>query len=399
MCFPFRPRTSSGATHVRVSTRPIFRFGESNVFSRHFFTCSSRAFPEEGPGVVVVSLGSARGAGSRVTQHAFFSSPTMAPEPAEAHVPGPVPVPLRVRLVQQRRVHLASRSRHPGTRATCRETERGARGVPGDRRSERRRVRASHRRDAGQVRRARRVRVRDVAARGERRRHAAVLGAVARQPAGGGAGRDAASDRCEHPGVPGARGGAGAVRAGAQLHHGRVRARERGHASGVRGTAARVRARTGFERVFVVVALAYAALALATLAGFETPPAVEDDACSERTHTEEEEHANASSRGDDDAFVAGRSRDESPSRDGEFSSRGRDLDVYVPAIHDEESHVAPPRVATPRGDDEDEHEGGDEDPLARPSRKKKPSREGRTSAPPPGREDDRSVLRWTFWSR
>ena len=126
----------------------------------------------------------------------------------------------------------------------------------------------------------------------------------------------------------------------------------------------------GFERVFVVVALAYAALALATLAGFETPPAVEDDACSERTHTEEEEHANASSRGDDDAFVAGRSRDESPSRDGEFSSRGRDLDVYVPAIHDEESHVAPPRVATPRGDDEDEHEGGDEDPLARPSRKK-----------------------------
>ena len=127
----------------------------------------------------------------------------------------------------------------------------------------------------------------------------------------------------------------------------------------------------GFERVFVVVALAYAALALATLAGFETPPAVEDDACSERTHTEEEEHANASSRGDDDAFVAGRSRDESPSRDGEFSSRGRDLDVYVPAIHDEESHVAPPRVATPRGDDEDEHEGGDEDPLARPSRKKK----------------------------
>ena len=127
----------------------------------------------------------------------------------------------------------------------------------------------------------------------------------------------------------------------------------------------------GFERVFVVVALAYAALALATLAGFETPPAVEDDACSVRTHTEEEEHANASSRGDDDAFVAGRSRDESPSRDGEFSSRGRDLDVYVPAIHDEESHVAPPRVATPRGDDEDEHEGGDEDPLARPSRKKK----------------------------
>ena len=127
----------------------------------------------------------------------------------------------------------------------------------------------------------------------------------------------------------------------------------------------------GFERVFVVVALAYAALALATLAGFETPPAVEDDACSERTHIEEEEHANASSRGDDDAFVAGRSRDESPSRDGEFSSRGRDLDVYVPAIHDEESHVAPPRVATPRGDDEDEHEGGDEDPLARPSRKKK----------------------------
>ena len=127
----------------------------------------------------------------------------------------------------------------------------------------------------------------------------------------------------------------------------------------------------GFERVFVVVALAYAALALATLAGFETPPAVEDDACSERTHAEEEEHANASSRGDDDAFVAGRSRDESPSRDGEFSSRGRDLDVYVPAIHDEESHVAPPRVATPRGDDEDEHEGGDEDPLARPSRKKK----------------------------
>ena len=127
----------------------------------------------------------------------------------------------------------------------------------------------------------------------------------------------------------------------------------------------------GFERVFVVVALAYAALALATLAGFETPPAVEDDACSERTHTEEEEHANASSRGDDDAFVAGRSRDESPSRDGEFSSRGRDLDVYVPAIHDEESHVAPPRVATPRADDEYEHEGGDEDPLARPSRKKK----------------------------
>ena len=127
----------------------------------------------------------------------------------------------------------------------------------------------------------------------------------------------------------------------------------------------------GFERVFVVVALAYAALALATLAGFETPPAVEDDACSETTHAEEEEDANASSRGDDDAFVAGRSRDESPSRDGEFSSRGRDLDVYVPAIHDEESHVAPPRVATPRADDEYEHEGGDEDPLARPSRKKK----------------------------
>lgn len=123
----------------------------------------------------------------------------------------------------------------------------------------------------------------------------------------------------------------------------------------------------GFERVFVVVALAYAALALATLAGFETPPAVEDDACSETTHTEEEEDANASSRGDDDAFVAGRgSRDEYPS-----PSRGQDLDVYVPAIHDEESHVAPPRVATPRGDDEDEHEGGDEDPLARPSRKKK----------------------------
>ena len=130
----------------------------------------------------------------------------------------------------------------------------------------------------------------------------------------------------------------------------------------------------GFERVFVVVALAYAALALATLAGFETPPAVEDDTCSEsseRTHTEEEEHANASSRGDDDAFVAGRSRDEYPSRDGGFSSRGRDLDVYVPAIHDEESHVTPPRVATPRGDDEDEHAGGDEDPLAPPSRKKK----------------------------
>lgn len=123
----------------------------------------------------------------------------------------------------------------------------------------------------------------------------------------------------------------------------------------------------GFERVFVVVALAYAALALATLAGFETPPAVEDDACSETTHTEEEEDANASSRGDDDAFVAGRgSRDEYPS-----PSRGRDLDVYVPAIHDEESHVAPPRVATPRGDDEYEHDGGDEDPLARPSRKKK----------------------------
>ena len=123
----------------------------------------------------------------------------------------------------------------------------------------------------------------------------------------------------------------------------------------------------GFERVFVVVALAYAALALATLAGFETPPAVEDDACSETTHAEEEEDANASSRGDDDAFVASRgSRDEYPS-----PSLGRDLDVYVPAIHDEESHVAPPRVATPRGDDEDEHEGGDEDPLARPSRKKK----------------------------
>lgn len=123
----------------------------------------------------------------------------------------------------------------------------------------------------------------------------------------------------------------------------------------------------GFERVFVVVALAYAALALATLAGFETPPAVEDDACSETTHTEEEEDANASSRGDDDAFVAGRgSRDEYPS-----PSRGQDLDVYVPAIHDEESHVAPPRVATPRGDDEYEHDGGDEDPLARPSRKKK----------------------------
>ena len=123
----------------------------------------------------------------------------------------------------------------------------------------------------------------------------------------------------------------------------------------------------GFERVFVVVALAYAALALATLAGFETPPAVEDDACSETTHTEEEEDANASSRGDDDASVAGRgSRDKYPS-----PSRGRDLDVYVPAIHDEESHVAPPRVATPRGDDEYEHDGGDENPLARPSRKKK----------------------------
>ena len=135
----------------------------------------------------------------------------------------------------------------------------------------------------------------------------------------------------------------------------------------------------GFERVFVVVALAYAALALATLAGFETPPAVEDDACSETTHTEEEEDANASSRGDDDAFVAGRgSRDEYPS-----PSRGRDLDVYVPAIHDEESHVAPPRVATPRGDDEDEHEGGDEDPLARPSRKKKTVAAGARRRRPP----------------
>lgn len=135
----------------------------------------------------------------------------------------------------------------------------------------------------------------------------------------------------------------------------------------------------GFERVFVVVALAYAALALATLAGFETPPAVEDDACSETTHTEEEEDANASSRGDDDAFVAGRgSRDEYPS-----PSRGQDLDVYVPAIHDEESHVAPPRVATPRGDDEDEHEGGDEDPLARPSRKKKTVAAGARRRRPP----------------
>lgn len=135
----------------------------------------------------------------------------------------------------------------------------------------------------------------------------------------------------------------------------------------------------GFERVFVVVALAYAALALATLAGFETPPAVEDDACSETTHTEEEEDANASSRGDDDAFVAGRgSRDEYPS-----PSRGQDLDVYVPAIHDEESHVAPPRVATPRGDDEDEHEGGDENPLARPSRKKKTVAVGARRRRPP----------------
>ena len=154
----------------------------------------------------------------------------------------------------------------------------------------------------------------------------------------------------------------------------------------------------GFERVFVVVALAYAALALATLAGFETPPAVEDDACSERTHTEEEEHANASSRGDDDAFVAGR-RAARVSGAANFRRRGRDLDVYVPAIHDEESHVAPPRVATPRGDDEDEHEGGDEDPLARPSRKKK-TVAGTTNFRRRRRAPKAtSALRWTFWSR
>ena len=126
----------------------------------------------------------------------------------------------------------------------------------------------------------------------------------------------------------------------------------------------------GFELVFVVVAVAYAALALATLAGFETPP-IDDDARGGMTHAEEEAPPRARGVGGDDGGVVPRrvpdvENADDENEDEEVSGcaawRGRDVDARVPATHDEESHAALFRVASLRDEgDGDEHgENGDE---------------------------------------
>jgi FHS family Na+ dependent glucose MFS transporter 1 len=126
----------------------------------------------------------------------------------------------------------------------------------------------------------------------------------------------------------------------------------------------------GFESVFVVVAVAYAALAFATLAGFETPP-VDDDG-----DTREEEEAFVVEEQDDDDDEEGSrshpprgdiARDDPASvwasgRDSERAARlessaFRDVDVYVPASYEEESRG----VAPLHGDGGDEDDGSDRD--------------------------------------
>jgi len=125
----------------------------------------------------------------------------------------------------------------------------------------------------------------------------------------------------------------------------------------------------GFESVFVVVAIAYAALAFATLAGFETPP-VDDDG-----DTREEEEAFVVEEQDDDDDEEGSrsrsigdiARDDPASvwasgRDSERAARlessaFRDVDVYVPASYEEESRG----VAPLHGDGGDEDDGSDRD--------------------------------------
>ena len=125
----------------------------------------------------------------------------------------------------------------------------------------------------------------------------------------------------------------------------------------------------GFESVFVVVAIAYAALAFATLAGFETPP-VDDDG-----DTREEEEAFVVEEQDDDDDEEGSrsrsigdiARDDPASvwasgRDSERAARlessaFRDVDVYVPATAEEESRG----VAPLHGDGGDEDDGSDRD--------------------------------------
>ena len=127
----------------------------------------------------------------------------------------------------------------------------------------------------------------------------------------------------------------------------------------------------GFESVFVVVAVAYAALAFATLAGFETPP-VDDDGDTR----EEEEAFVVEEQDDDDDEEGSRSRSRSrgdiarddpasvwaSGRDSERAARlessaFRDVDVYVPATADEESRG----VAPLHGDGGDEDDGSDRD--------------------------------------
>lgn len=120
----------------------------------------------------------------------------------------------------------------------------------------------------------------------------------------------------------------------------------------------------GFESVFVVVAVAYAALAFATLAGFETPPVDDDDddtreqaSVVDEEEEEDDDDAGSRSRGarDDPASVWASGRSGGAARLLAESS-ARDVDVYVPATHDEESRVAPLR-----GDGGDEDDGEDLD--------------------------------------
>jgi FHS family Na+ dependent glucose MFS transporter 1 len=126
----------------------------------------------------------------------------------------------------------------------------------------------------------------------------------------------------------------------------------------------------GFESVFVVVAVAYAALAFATLAGFETPP-VDDDG-----DTREEEEAFVVEEQDDDDDEEGSrshpprgdiARDDPASvwasgRDSERAARlessaFRDVDVYVPATADEESRGVAPLHGADEDDGEEDRDG------------------------------------------
>ena len=128
----------------------------------------------------------------------------------------------------------------------------------------------------------------------------------------------------------------------------------------------------GFERVFVVVAVAYAALALATLAGFETPPAEDDARHAAGATRAEEAHANGGGGGGDDDDDGGldlqserSARARVAAAEGNEGNAPRDVDAYVPATRDEESRgfVAPPLVASRvlRGGDVSEAETTEDD--------------------------------------